>query len=77
MTEKLNDFRVTSAFEDYHQFCGKPKLTKSCLLIFCIFCLTEKELIHLLHLSKYKENEIFYYTPQKIRQKEKKYNPTS
>ena len=60
------------------KFCGKPPkfLTESCLFIFCIFCLIEEELIHQLHLRKYIENEIFYSTSQKIKQKEQKYNPT-
>ena len=60
------------------EFCGKPSkfLTKSCLLIFCIFCLIEDELIHQLHLRKYVENEIFCSSSQKAK-KVQKYNPTS
>ena len=59
-------------------FCGKLSkfLTKSCLFIFCIFCLIKEKSIHLLHLNKYIENDFFYSTTQKIKQ-EQNYNPTS
>ena len=35
------------------KFCGKPSF------IFCIFCLTEEELIHLLHARKYIAHDFF------------------
>ena len=52
------------------EFCGKPSkfLTKSCLFIFCVFCLIKEELTHQLHLRKYIQNEIFYSTSQKTKE---------
>ena len=51
------------------EFCGKPfkLLTKSCLFIFCIFCLIKEEIIHLLHTRKYIENEFFHSVSQKLK----------
>ena len=55
------------------EFCGKPSVfvTKSCVLIFCTFCLTENELIQQSHLRNYIENEIFYYTLTKNKKQNK------
>ena len=46
-------------------------LSKSCLIIFCLFCLIGEELIHQLHLKKHIENEIFYSNSQKTNKKKK------
>ena len=59
------------------EFCGKPRTALNKNFIFCIFCLTENELVDQLHLKKYIENEFFYPASQKIKQKDQKHNPTS
>ena len=49
------------------EFCKKTSkfLPKSCLLVFCIFFLNEKELNQQVCLIKYVENEISNSTSQK------------
>ena len=73
-----NDFRVTSIFKiiiricmKNVEFCRKTSkfLPKRCLFIFCIFYLNEKELNQQVCLIKY-ENEIFYSTSHRDRQRE-------
>ena len=70
---------ITRIFKEMFEICGKPSkfLTKNCLFIFCIFCLIEEELIHLLHLGNMSEMNFFYSASQRIKQREQKYNSAS
>ena len=75
------DFRVTSIFNiiiricmKNVEFCMKTSkfLPKRCLLIFCIFCLNEKELNQQVCLKKYVEHEIEHERErQRERQRER------
>ena len=53
------------------EFCGRPSkfFTKSFRFILCIFCLVEEELIYQLDLRKYIENQNFYSTSRKAKNK--------
>ena len=63
------------------EFCRKTSklLPKSCLFIFCIFYLNEKELNQQVFLIKYVENEISNPTSHKKKREreDQKHNPTS
>ena len=87
-----NDFRVTSIFKIMIRICTKNVefsrktsnfLFKSCLSIFCIFYLNEKELNQQVCLIKYVENEISNSASHKNKKEKKKgreeqkHDPTS
>ena len=81
LTEKLNDFRVTSTFYYHQDFCGKPPtfLTKSCLAIrFQYFLFNWRGINPSVTFDKiYRKRFFLLYIIKNIKQKEKKDNSNS